>query len=119
MQKDIENVGNNTTRFLVMKCNGDFPVDDGERFLVSLIFTTKNIPSSLYKALGAFASKNINILKIESYMPEGRFVPAQFYIEAETHIDRKDCRDALAELAMYSANIKILGVYKAHSYRDL
>ncbi|MBR6663640.1 MAG: prephenate dehydratase [Alphaproteobacteria bacterium] len=119
LQHNIENEGDNTTRFLVMKKQKDIPVDDNGEFFTSLIFTTKNLPAALYKALGAFATNNINIVRIESYMPGGHFVPAQFYVEAETHIDRKDCKNALLELATYSDKINILGVYRAHSYRDL
>ncbi|MBE6444674.1 MAG: hypothetical protein E7019_01250 [Alphaproteobacteria bacterium] len=87
--------------------------------MVSLIFKTKNQHAFLYNALGAFAQNEINLSKIESYMPEGRFVPAQFYVEIESHPDRDEYKKAIKQLEKYSDSVSILGVYKAHSYRRL
>ena len=54
--------------------------------LTSCIFTLRNIPSSLYKALGGFATNRVNILKLESYMLGNSFNSAQFYIDRKvTH----------------------------------
>ena len=60
------------------------------------------------------AFKNgININKLESYLINGEFVAAQFYVEAECHPDSQSFKNAFEELSFYSdGDIKILGTYK-------
>lgn len=114
---NIENAENNTTRFLIMSPHNNIPEDDGEKFITSLIFKAKNIPASLYKALGGFATNGINITKLESYLLNGKFVSAQFYIEIEAHPSQKSYKNAISELAFFADSIHILGTYHAHPYR--
>lgn len=119
LASNIENATNNTTRFLIMSANDQLPEDDGSDFITSFIFRAKNIPAALYKALGGFATNGINITKLESYLLDGRFVSAQFYVEIESHPARQSCRNAFAELRFFSDEIHMLGTYPAHTYRKL
>lgn len=120
LSSDIENASNNTTRFLIMSPNSDIPVyRSDKKFITSLLFTTKNIPAALYKCLGGFASNNLNITKLESYLLDGKFVSAQFYLEVEAHLDEISFKNAIAELNFFSKNYTILGTYEAHPYRYL
>ncbi len=116
---NIENDGNNTTRFLVMSKNKSMPKDDGAKFVTSLVFKVKNIPAALYKALGGFATNGVNITKIESYVIGGNFISAQFYVEIEAHPESPAFKLAFEELKFYSDNIHFLGTYKAHPRRYL
>ncbi|MBO5038631.1 MAG: prephenate dehydratase [Alphaproteobacteria bacterium] len=116
---NIENDSNNTTRFLIMSKDKTLIEDDGTDFITSLVFKVKNIPAALYKALGGFATNNINLTKIESYMATGNFASTQFYVEIESHPSRKEFRLALEELKFYSENIHFLGTYKASPKRSL
>ena len=116
---DIENANNNTTRFLIMSPKAVVPEDDGSTFITSFIFKAKNIPAALYKALGGFATNGINITKLESYLLEGKFVSAQFYVEIESHPARQNFKNALEELKFFSSELHILGTYQAHPYRYL
>ncbi len=114
---NIENADNNTTRFLVMQKEPEIPQDDGGCFITSILFVTKHIPAALYKVLGGFATNGINISKLESYLLNGKFFSAQFYIEVEQHIESKALQYALDELKFFSDDYRILGCYKAHPYR--
>lgn len=114
---NIENTCNNTTRFLIMQKEMVTPIDDGGDFITSIVFTTRHIPAALYKVLGGFATNGINISKLESYLLNGKFFSARFYIEVERHIESKALQYALAELKFFSEEYQILGCYKAHSYR--
>ena len=116
---DIENANNNTTRFLIMSPKAVVPEDDGSTFITSFIFKAKNIPAALYKALGGFATNGINITKLESYLLEGKFVSAQFYVEIESHPARQSFKNAFEELKFFSSELHILGTYQAHPYRYL
>ena len=115
---NIENASNNTTRFLIMSRDESIPEDDGTTFITSFIFKAKNIPASLYKALGGFATNGINITKLESYLLEGKFVSAQFYVEIEGHPARRSFKNAFEELKFFSEAIHVLGTYPAHPYRN-
>ncbi len=114
---NIENANNNTTRFLIMQKDEAFPVNDGGRFITSVVFVTKHIPAALYKVLGGFATNGINISKLESYLINGKFFSAQFYIEVEQHIHSRNLQYALSELKFFSEEYQILGCYPAHEYR--
>ncbi len=119
LASNIENDGNNTTRFLIMGKNKTMPENDGSKFVTSLVFKVKNIPAAVYKALGGFATNGVNITKIESYVIGGNFISAQFYVEIEAHPESPAFKLAFEELKFYSDNIHFLGTYKAHPRRYL
>jgi prephenate dehydratase len=119
LASNIENARNNTTRFLIMQKEAEMPVDDGSDFITSIVFTTKHIPAALYKVLGGFATNGINISKLESYLLNGKFFSARFYIEVEQHQESKALQYALEELKFFSEEYQILGCYKAHPYRKI
>ena len=117
LASNVENAANNTTRFLIMQKNEFIEADDGGDFITSIVFTTKHIPAALYKVLGGFATNGINISKLESYLLNGKFFSAQFYIEVERHIQSKALQYALSELKFFTEEYQILGCYRAHKYR--
>lgn len=117
LASNIENAANNTTRFLIMSKENTVPEYDGEKYITSFIFKAKNIPASLYKALGGFATNGINITKLESYLLEGKFVSAQFYLEVEAHPSQQSFKNAMEELSFFSESVHVLGTYMAHPYR--
>lgn len=118
LAENIENASNNTTRFLIMQKDEFIPEDNNGDFITSIVFTTKHIPAALYKVLGGFATNGINISKIESYLINGKFFSAQFYIEVEQHLNSKSLQYALSELKFFSEEYQILGCYPAHKYRN-
>ena len=77
----------------------------------------RNVPAALYKALGGFATNGVNMTKLESYMVEGNFFATQFYADVEGHPEDRNLVLALEELAFFSKEMKILGVYPAHPFR--
>jgi prephenate dehydratase len=114
---DIATLRNNTTRFLVLS-KKDIKREAGKgEYITTLVFRVRSIPASLYKALGGFATNGINITKLESYLVDGNFTAAQFYLDAEGHPDDTGFRHALEELNFFAHEVKILGTYPAHSFR--
>ena len=77
-----------------------------------------NVPAALYKALGGFATNGVNMTKLESYMIEGNFFATQFYADVEGHPEDRSLVFALEELSFFSKEMKILGVYPAHPFRE-
>ena len=116
---NIENTQNNTTRFLILSSRHDVPVMSDDKFITSFVFRVKSIPAALYKVLGGFATNGINIVKIESYLLDGKFVSAQFYVEAECHPSSDAFKNAFEELKFFSdcEAVKILGTYKKECCR--
>jgi len=56
--------------------------------------------------------------KLESYMVGGNFFATQFYADVEGHPDDSSLVFALEELAFFSKELTILGVYPAHPFRN-
>jgi prephenate dehydratase len=114
---DVEDEDHNTTRFVVLSPElVEAPSDDGP-VVTSFIFNVKNLPASLYKALGGFATNGVNMTKLESYMVGGEFTATQFLAEVDGHPDDLPVRRALDELAFFTTEVKVLGVYPADPFR--
>ena len=73
--------------------------------------------SEIYKAMGGFATNNVNMVKLESYMVSGTFTSTQFYADIEGHPDEEKVKRALDELVFFTSFFKILGVYECHNFR--
>ncbi|NQV54512.1 MAG: prephenate dehydratase [Rhodospirillales bacterium] len=117
LRANIEDAEHNTTRFLVMALDGARAAPGSGELITSFVFRVRNVPAALYKALGGFATNGINMTKLESYLVGGGFVAAQFYAEVDGHPDDTNLALALEELAFYSHEVRILGVYPADPFR--
>jgi prephenate dehydratase len=118
LAENIEDEMHNTTRFLVL-ARAVLWAPAGSGTITTFVFRVRNVPAALYKALGGFATNGINMSKLESYMVEGNFFATQFYADVEGHPDDRSLALALEELAFFSKELKILGVYGAHPFRAL
>ena len=56
--------------------------------------------------------------KLESYMVNGSFTATQFYADIEGHPEDPNVALALDELAYFTTDLNILGVYPADSGRQ-
>ena len=115
---NIQDMKNNTTRFLIMSKELQQERNENLSYLTSCIFEVKSVPSALYKALGGFATNGVNLTKLESFIVDGDFNKAQFYIDLDGHAEDQSVRGALEELSFYTEKLKVLGVYPKHSYRN-
>ncbi len=117
LARHIEDQQNNTTRFLVMAPVPQYPAVESGRIMTTIVFQVRNIPAALYKAMGGFATNGVNMLKLESYMLNGSFRATQFYADIEGHPDDPAVARALEELAYFTTDLDILGVYPMHEFR--
>ena len=115
---NIQDMRNNTTRFLIMSKELQQERNENLSYLTSCIFEVKTVPSALYKALGGFATNGVNLTKLESFIVDGDFNKAQFYIDLDGHAEDQSVKGALEELSFYTEKLKVLGVYPKHSYRN-
>ncbi len=118
LARDIEDEGDNTTRFLVMARDPDLTRRGAHGMMTTFIFQVRNIPAALYKAMGGFATNGVNMTKLESYMVGGSFSATQFYADIEGHPDDPSVKLALEELDYFTSYVKILGTYPASPERS-
>ena len=114
---DVEDEDHNTTRFVVL--SRDYvqaPAGNGP-VVTTFVFNVRNLPAALYKALGGFATNGVNMTKLESYMVDGQFTATQFLAEVDGHPDDVGLRNALEELAFFTTDVTVLGVYPADPFR--
>lgn len=117
LAEDIEDEAHSTTRFVVLSREIGRTQRGNGAVITTFVFQVRNIPAALYKALGGFATNGVNMTKLESYMIEGNFAATQFYADVEGHPEDRALKLALEELAFFSTDLKILGVYPAHPFR--
>jgi prephenate dehydratase len=115
---DVEDEDHNTTRFVVLSREYVVAPAGNGPVVTSFIFNVRNLPAALYKALGGFATNGVNMTKLESYMVGGRFTATQFLAEVDGHPEDVGLKNALEELAFFTTDVKILGVYPAAAFRD-
>ncbi|MCL2359094.1 MAG: prephenate dehydratase [Nitrososphaerota archaeon] len=106
--RDIADNPSNYTRFLVLGTQDAEPTGDDK---TSIIFSAKHAPGTLYHALGEFATRNINLTRIESRPTKTTAWQYNFYLDFEGHRTEKRCTEALTAIETYATFVKILGSY--------
>ena len=118
LQANVQDNKDNTTRFLVMEKKPGVLINKQKKMITSIIFQVRNIPAALYKAMGGFATNNVNMIKLESYMLGGSFEATQFFVDIQGHPEDGSVKRALDELRYFTNKLDVIGVYKQSSYRD-
>jgi len=108
LARNIADNPSNYTRFLVLGIEDAAPTGDDK---TSIIFSAKHAPGTLYHALGEFATRNINLTRIESRPTKTTAWQYNFYLDFEGHRTEKRCAEALEALEKYAIFMKILGSY--------
>lgn len=114
---NVEDATHNTTRFYIMARQPSTPKPTTPGLMTTFVFRVRNVPSALYKALGGFATNGVNMTKLESYMLGGEFVATQFLCDCDGHPEQPALRRALEELAFFSSEVRVLGVYPTAPFR--
>jgi len=116
LRRYIESDRQNFTRFFLLrtpayaKRHPPRP-PEGTVWKTSLVFSTRNIPGALFRALSAFALRDLNCTKIESRPLRGKPYEYLFYLDFLGHVDHPNCRNALNNLAEITDLLRVLGCY--------
>jgi prephenate dehydratase len=106
----IEDMANNYTRFVVVG-RGEPP--RAAACKTTLVFAVPNTPGSLYNALGEFATRSINLTKLESRPRRNRPWQYVFYLDLDGHWQDPAVSAAVVSLLNCAAFVKLLGSYPA------
>jgi prephenate dehydratase len=110
LAREIEDVHFNYTRFLLL---GHTDPARGENNKTSLVFATRNQPGALYGCIGEFATRGIDITKIESRPRRNRPWEPVFYLDVEAHLQDEPLKEAILALVQRASFVKLLGSYPA------
>jgi chorismate mutase/prephenate dehydratase len=107
-RRNIEDSAHNMTRFLVL---GREQAQPTGRDKTSLLMVTRDEPGILYRVLGAFAERGLNMSKIESRPSRRRPWEYVFFVDVDGHENNPAVAAALAEVKKACESFKVLGSY--------
>jgi len=111
LQQNIQDQDGNSTRFFVLaskESKVDYPEKKGK---MTILFQARDIPASLYKCLGAFATNVVNLTKIESIPSFQDPFMYMFWLEFQGKSEDDAILKSLDELRFFTKNIQVLGEY--------
>ena len=120
---DIQTGAHNRTRFAVIARSGSAaaasvvavarPEAVSGAARTSLAFAVRNVPGSLYRSLGAFATRGLNLSRLESRPWTARVSRWEYLFLVDLDGDPADpvCAAALDELRGETELVRILGTY--------
>jgi prephenate dehydratase len=119
LRREIEDDRQNFTRFFLLEPAGSRPrtLRGGAKnpWKTSLVFSTKNIPGALFRALSALALRDLNLVKIESRPLRGKPWEYLFYLDLLGRSSDPAVQKALGHLEELADFLRLLGTYRAAS----
>jgi prephenate dehydratase len=116
LRRSIESDQQNFTRFFLLRTpeyDRRHPVKapPQTQWKTSLVFSTRNTPGALFRALSAFALRDLNLAKIESRPLRGKPWEYLFYLDFLGRADSPVARNALNHLRELADFLRVLGSY--------
>ncbi len=117
VKKSIEDNRENFTRFFLLRHPEQVKRQRlraavaNEQWKTSVVFSTRNLPGALFRALAAFALRDLNLTKIESRPLRGKPWEYLFYLDFLGRVDSPAARNALNHLGELADWLRVLGCY--------
>jgi prephenate dehydratase len=115
---DIQSGDENRTRFAILALVGDeaapalLPSDgDSAPRRTTLVFAVQNVPGSLYRCLGTFAARGVNLSRLESRPARSARWEYVFWVDVDADPTEPACAAALDDLRAETEMVRILGSY--------
>jgi prephenate dehydratase len=117
LRREIEDDRQNFTRFFLLEPAGSKPRTlrgaAKNPWKTSLVFSTKNIPGALFRALSALALRDLNLVKIESRPLRGKPWEYLFYLDLLGRSNDPAVKKALGHLEELADFLRVLGTYRS------
>jgi prephenate dehydratase len=115
LRRSIEDDRRNFTRFFLLRKKGTprpkLASTLSRENKTSLVFTTRNIPGALFRALSAFALRDLNMTKIESRPLRGKPWEYLFYLDLIGDVSDERLQKAIGHLEEVADFFRVLGSY--------
>jgi prephenate dehydratase len=108
LREHLEDHPENYTRFLLLAASADV-AENADK--LSLVLNLAHKPGSLCSALGVFARRNLNLMKIESRPIPGSPWSYCFYLDLQASLKDRGTCEALDELKQFTDSARVLGCY--------
>lgn len=108
LAEGIEDLASNATRFLALSRTPSEPAGAAK---TSLVCTLSHQPGSLFRALGAFALRDVDLLKIESRPVPERSWEYLFYLDVAGALSDTPVARAIEHLREMTPYCRVLGSY--------
>lgn len=110
LASDIGLVGDAVTRFLLLRRPGALPAPTGND-RTSLVLSVENRPGALLEVLTEFATRGINLTRLESRPTRAKLGEYVFLVDADGHLAQPAVADVVAALHRRSSLRRLLGSY--------
>jgi prephenate dehydratase len=116
LRGSIESDRQNFTRFFLLRTaeyarRHTVPPAAHAHWKTSLVFSTRNVPGALFRALSAFALRDLSLTKIESRPLRGKPWEYLFYVDFLGRVDTPNAQNALHHLRELADFCRVLGCY--------
>ena len=116
LRRSIESDRQNFTRFFLLRTSAyarrhAVRPKPNTPWKTSLVFSTRNQAGALFRALSAFALRDLSLAKIESRPLRGKPWEYLFYVDFLGHVDSPQVRNALGHLRELADFLRVLGCY--------
>lgn len=108
----IEDDQQNFTRFLLLARAAEASEPPPEADKTSIVFALEHRTGALFRAMAVLALREIDLMKIESRPLIGRPWEYSFYVDFIGNTAEPRVQNALAHLAEFATNVKVLGCYR-------
>jgi len=112
---DIQDCSDNSTRFVVLSRGETQPTGND---LTSIVFAAPHRPGGLFGILEEFASRNLNLTKIESRPAKKTLGEYLFFVDLEGHRSEPRVQEALEAVAGATDLFRVLGSYPRDTQRQ-
>jgi len=109
IEKDIQDMSYNTTRFVLLS---KYPILPDDANKIGLCFSLPHTSGSLYSILERFAINGLNLTKIESRPIPGSNFDYQFYLDFTGNVHDKGTLDLIRILSDELPEFSFLGNYR-------
>lgn len=106
---DIEDRADNSTKFVAIARGTSDLFGPPEK--TSIVFVTADIPGALYKVLGEFATRHLNLSKLEHRPSRAKAWQSNFYVDFDAPVHDPLAQQALTAVTAHTSFLRVLGSY--------